>query len=293
MNRRHLLSLLPVLAATPVLAQSPAGPPGRKRRERPPPEQIKDPRATEFLFGPPEHQWRILVGLPDAPPPPDGYSVIFSLDGDTTFPALWNHRAARAPEAPVILFAITYPGENRRWYDLTSRAMSPTQPIEGQRRAPTDRSTGGRDAFLSMIGDDLLPELARRHPINTSDMTLYGHSLGGLFVMHTLLTRPHLFARYVAADPSLWWNAGETQRETETFAGGVIATGRPIDPAIRLLVAKSGQPAPGRNDDMADYVDQLSRIAGLDVTYHPYPKEGHGSLIGPTTADALDLHLAR
>jgi uncharacterized protein len=35
---------------------------------------------------------------------------------------------------------------------------------------------------------------------------LFGHSFGGLFVVHVLLTQPQAFAEYIAASPSIWWS---------------------------------------------------------------------------------------
>lgn len=280
-GRRPLLGLLAAAAARPAL--------GQPRRD--PPPQVADPRASHFAFGPEGRQWRILVGLPAVPPPAQGYSVILSLDGATTFPHFWQHRQDRAAQAPVILAAIGYEGANRRWYDLTSRAMAPIAPILFYRAPPADRLTGGREAFLAMIADQLLPELARRYPLDRDDMTIYGHSLGGLFVVHALLSRPGLFARYVAADPSVWWNAGESQREAAAFAAGVRAAGGTIRPGVRLMVAQAGRARQHHPHDPTALVRMLSDLGGLEILYRPYPQENHGSLMAPSTGDALALHL--
>lgn len=264
---------------------------GQPRPDLPP--EIADPRVSHFAFGPRDDQWRILVGLPDAPPPAQGYSAILALDGGRSFPHFWRHRESGAPQAPVILFGIGYEGANRRWRDLTSRAMAPVVPIAFYRPPPADRLTGGRDAFLMMIADMLLPELGRRYPLDRSDMTIYGHSLGGLFVLHALFSRPRLFARYVAADPSVWWNAGESQREAQAFAGGVAAAGGLIDPTIPVMIAQAGLARQDHPHDPTSLVRILSRIRGLEVMYRPYPQESHGTLMKPSTADALNLHLSR
>ncbi len=93
------------------------------------------------------------MGLPDVLPPPEGYSAILSLDGATTFPRFWRHRQERAPRSPVILFAITYEGANRRWFDLTSRAMKPVAPILFYRAPPAARRPPDRRA-RGVSGDD-------------------------------------------------------------------------------------------------------------------------------------------
>lgn len=281
--RRHVLTLLAAGLASPAIAQA----------RRDPLEGITDPRASSFAFGPQGDAWRIVVGLPDTPPPGQGYSMILSLDGRKTFRHLWQHRAATAPQAPVILCGISYDGPNRRWRDLTSRAMAPVVPLPFYRPPPADRQTGGRDAFLAMIADQLLPELGRRYPLDRADMTIYGHSLGGLFVLHALFTRPRLFARYVAADPSVWWNDGESQREAKAFAGGVTAAGGRIDPGIQVMIAQAGRARQDHPHDPTSLVRILSGIAGVEVLYRPYPREDHGSLMEPSTGDALNLHLWR
>ena len=239
-QRRHLIggaiaSSMIASMASAQDAQHPSQQPARR---------VVDPRATWFDMGPTDRPWRIFVGLPKITPPPGGYSLMVALDGNATFPTLW---------------------------DL---------------RGPGERPTGGQDAFLAMISDDLLPRLMRDLPIDRSDMTLYGHSLGGLFVLHALFSRPDLFARHVAADPSTWWNAGEMLREAAAFRGGVLAAGGRLTPARPLLIANAGARSP-------DILAPLSGLPGLDLIHRPHPDESHGSLIDPSLRQALDLHLGR
>ena len=166
-------------------------------------------------------------------------------------------------------------------------------PIPFYRAPPADYVTGGREAFLAMIADELLPELARRYRIDRGDMTIYGHSLGGLFVVHALLSRPHLFARYVASDPSVWWNAGESQREAMAFAAGVTASGGAVRPRIQVMIAQAGRARQGHPHDATALVAILSRVPGIEMLYRPYPREDHGTVMGLAAGDALDLHLWR
>lgn len=274
------------LGATASRAQDRTG--QRRPRGQQPAERIADPRATHFQIGPADKPWRIFLGLPAVPPPATGYSALVALDGNASFPALWHLREQIAPQQPVMLVGIGYPVETRndttrRWFDLTSPGKQPV-PAQPGLRGPGDRPTGGQDAFLTMIADALLPLLRRDHQVDISALTFFGHSLGGLFVLHTLFTRPGLFARYAAADASTWWNAGEALREAAAFRGGVLAAGGRLDPARPLLVANSGDRRPPILDALAD-------LPGLDLIHRPHPDESHGSLIGPAAADALALHL--
>ncbi|RSH76724.1 uncharacterized protein EHS24_005300 [Apiotrichum porosum] len=268
----------------------------------PPPQQaevIEDPLATTFELGSQQDDgvvWRILVGLPNVPAPVEGYSAFISTDGNATFPVLWHQREQLAPEAPVALIGIGYPcstrfDQARRWYDLTSPHM--VQPAAEPSRGPGDHRTGGREALLDMVQTLLLPALKQRIPLNMSNLTLYGHSLGGLFTVHAMLTRPRLFTRYVAADPSTWWNSGEIVREARVFLGGVAAAGGRVTPRTSLWICQSGawngakanRPAPH------DLVSSLGGVEGLHVTLTEYPDETHGSLIEPSLAQTLLLHV--
>ncbi|SMO81435.1 alpha/beta hydrolase [Paracoccus laeviglucosivorans] len=294
LSRRGLLAALPLVLATGALAQ--------EQRRRPgdgPAEIIDDPRATTFQIGPSAAPWEILVGMPSVPAPPQGYSAIIAVDGNATFPIFWHHRQMLAPDAPVVLVGVGYPGghrfdTDRRWNDLTSTAMQPVVPTGERLRGPGDRPTGGREALLMMIERQLLPELGGRVALNADDLTLYGHSLGGLFVLHALFTRPRLFRHFAAADPSTWWNSGEAMREAVAFAGGIAAAGGQLAQPTDLLIARSGGKRRGDTNpqpETPEIVTALSGIGGLRVTYRPHPDESHGSLIAPSAAEAMRQHL--
>ena len=57
---------------------------------------------------------------------------------------------------------------------------------------------------------------AQGAPLNLARATLFGHSLGGLFVLETLRADPTLFARWVAVSPSLWWSTPSPDIATPT-----------------------------------------------------------------------------
>ena len=69
-------------------------------------------------------------------------------------------------------------------------------------RVPT---SGGADKFLKFMGTELIPEIQRRYRTEPFRI-LAGHSLGGLFALHVLITRPTLFQSSIAVSPSLEWD---------------------------------------------------------------------------------------
>lgn len=292
-SRRDVLAGL-TLAATSGLATKANSQPAPKLARI-----IDDPRASSFDIGPDGKAWRVLVGLPDVPAPPEGYSAIVATDGNASFPGLWDARQQLAPDAPVVLIGVGYPTDytidtERRWLDLTSPGQPPQTVAERMMNNGQDRETGGRDAFLGMIADSILPAVHQRVGLNMRDLTLYGHSLGGLFTLHALYTRSEVFARYVASDPSVWWNNGEALREAAAFAGGIEAAGGVVSPPIRLLIARSAAlSTDNRLQSVPALVEILRGIDGLDVVYQPYPDETHGSLAGVMRDQVLLLHLGK
>src|SRR3546814_4655171 len=76
-----------------------------------------------------------------------------------------------------------------------------TPPGSGDSRIK--RPTGGADAFLDFIEHDLKPAVAAAAKVDPGRQAIFGHSLGGQFVLYTMITRPQLFDTYLAASPSM------------------------------------------------------------------------------------------
>ncbi|WP_235829702.1 alpha/beta hydrolase [Frigidibacter oleivorans] len=301
LGRRALIGSALAAAAMPALLP-------RALRAQPargndaPAERIDDPRAIAFDLGPAEAPWRIFVGLPAVAAPAGGHSLLLAVDGNATFPLLWHARERLAPDAPVLIAGIGYPTDQR--FDLERRFLDLTPATAADylgRRQGTP--TGGRDALLAMIEDRLLPRLAADHGIDPAARSFYGHSLGGLFALHVLFRRPALFGAIAAADPSLWWNGGSVLQEEAAFRTGVAAAGGSFARPLQLLVQNSGQRPPradGQPDprgegqlEAREMAARLAGIGGLSVRYRRLAETSHGSLIAPSLADALALHLGR
>lgn len=169
--------------------------------------------------------------------------------------------------------------------------------------------TGGADAFLAFLADELRPALAEAFPIDTDDATLTGQSFGGLFVLYALLHRPDAFRRYLAVSPSLWWNG-----RALLDAAARIVESRPA-PVARLYMcvgelehrARFSQqfsaPVPedvrevlrailGNIDFPGDMftMEQILRRWRSDqfsVESHVYPEEGHETIMGAALSRGL------
>jgi len=70
--------------------------------------------------------------------------------------------------------------------------------------------SGRADAFLNFVRNELVPEIDRKFPSDTTKKILAGHSLGGYFAMYALLEEikgnQDVFRGFIAASPSLHYN---------------------------------------------------------------------------------------
>ena len=175
--------------------------------------------------------YRVQVAIPFAPAPQNGYAVLYMLDGDAyfgTYSFAARMRALLGELQPAVVVGIGYPeGESdlkavfvRRQYDLTPTPIDPKEAAQaGLSTDPT--ALGGADAFLQVIEREVKPRVAALLPVDSSRGILFGHSLGGLFALHTLFTHPESFRTYLVLSPSIWFNHQVVLGNEAKFAAAV------------------------------------------------------------------------
>jgi uncharacterized protein len=136
----------------------------------------------------------------------DGDAHILHTSGTVNFLA----RNGRAPE--MIVVGITNTDRTR---DLTPTRPKAVRP-DGTPQFPT---AGGADKFLKFIETELIPRVEKQY--RTEPFRAFaGHSLGGLFALHAMVSRPELFNAYIAVSPSTQWDDFEVVKRVETFFDG-------------------------------------------------------------------------
>ncbi|MCD7100042.1 alpha/beta hydrolase-fold protein [Stenotrophomonas sp. MMGLT7] len=199
--------LAPALAApaAPALAPAPEAPAAAVQVAGTQQWDMRSPQGRDY---------RIFLYRPDGAAPPDGYPVLYVLDGNAMFlTAVETVQAiARRPDAgavalPVIV-GIGYPDGT----DVRSARVLDLTPVAARNPQNGRMSGGGADAFADFIQHAVEPAVAGRVPVDRERQALFGHSFGGLFVLHVLATRPQAFSTWLAASPSLWFGDG-TVRE--------------------------------------------------------------------------------
>jgi predicted alpha/beta superfamily hydrolase len=241
--------------------------------------------------------YRLFVAVPRAPAPKDGFPVIYILDGNIFFGIASDGQGIRQMRnelASAIVVGIGYPS-----YDgvkqLSTRKKDLTTPISPARLRPDEKdyvdNNGGMDDFLHVIEREIKPRIAKLAPINASNQALFGHSLGGLTVLHALFTEPSAFQTYIASSPSIWWNDKSVLADEATFSKEVTASH--LQPRILIDVGGLEPDSDTGGRMISNAVDLGKRLKELKggpayaVQTVVFPDETHSSVMPAAISRAL------
>lgn len=245
-------------------------------------------------------KYRIMVCKPDMPAPATGFPVIYMLDANAAFGSMAEtvRLRTRGPHMlePAVVVGIGYETDqpfetNRRFYDYTVYADKDEFP---ERKDGFEwPATGGADLFLAFIEEELKPLIEQEILIDRSRQTLFGHSLGGLFVLYTLFTKRPTFQVYAAGSPSIWWKNKFLFPLAERFAEAEQES--PVESLQTSLLIGVGS----QEQDMVVNAKQMyerlstSNVPGLQVDYRCFDEENHLSVILPYMGRVVRFALAR
>ncbi|WP_158265441.1 alpha/beta hydrolase [Blastopirellula marina] len=268
-----------------------------------PGSEVFDVRSKQGL------DYRIFLSIPDQSPPPEGFPVLFVLDGNAYFPlaATLSRFQARGPRSGLVIVGIGYPTDDafhmqRRTFDMTTKADPKKLPPSRGGRGWHE--SGGADQFLEFIKNELRPLVAKKVAIDGERHAIVGHSFGGLFVMHTLFTHPNSFQTYIAISPSGWWNDYALLQEEKVFSRDVDSLEKPVRLLIEVgeleLSGKEGPaaslaPTPAMKEfgTTEDFAKRLSSVKSksCEVRFKIYDGESHGSVVPRAMIDAIRFSL--
>lgn len=190
--------------------------------------------------------YRITIAKPYAQPPKGGYPVVYVLDGGAYFGTFAGAARLRSVPgagelAPAIIVGVSYPSESmlvaqtRRLLDLTHNAPDAETLARDAATGPVEY--GGADAFYKVIEIEIRPRVAAVAQVAPGKDVLFGHSLGGLFVLHTMFQHPDAFRTYLALSPSIHWT-GRSVLEDEAAFSAKVTVGKT---APRLFIGVGGE----------------------------------------------------
>jgi len=197
------------------------------------------------------------------------YPVLYMTDGDGHM----GHTAATVQFltqngriSDLIVVGVTNTDRTR---DLTP-AKSTNKNPNGELQFPT---SGGADNFLKFFETELIPEIEKQYRVQPYRI-FAGHSLGGLFAIHAMISKPGLFNSYVAVSPSLQWENGDTLKRAEEFLKNQK------EMKVTLFVSLGNEPgAIGESFDRFKEVLSKTNIKGFDWQAERMADEDHGSVV--------------
>lgn len=146
------------------------------------------------------------------------YPVLYLLDGDMYFYGLSgivrqlsSFGATICPESIIVAI----PNTNR------NRDLTPFDPED------STYHSSGIEMFTKFIGNELIPFIDKKYS-TLPHRTLIGHSLGGSFVISTLINHKNLFTNYLAIDPGLkfhdyrFFNQAIREIEQKSYEGKAL-----------------------------------------------------------------------
>lgn len=204
----------------------------------------------------------------------EGFAVLYLLDGANNFrhvstTADFLATANRIPGLLVVAILNTDRGR-----DMTPVSSDPDDTAIA-------RNQGGAEQFQNFLRDELFSYIKENY--KTRDYRiLAGHSLGGLFAIHTLTTQPEMFNAYLAISPSLQWSNQAMVNQAEQF----LAASDSLQRDLYMAIA----------NETGETLAAMRKLTGVLTEYSPQgfrwdfermESEHHGSVILPGTYEGL------
>jgi len=204
---------------------------------------------------------------------PDGYSsnesrypVLYVLDGDIAFGmaasiSRYLQLGNNIPETIVV--GIGYGSLNKSVVKKRNRDYRPEQ-------------TGGADNFLEFINKELIPYIDENYRTVPGDRIINGYSLGGLFCLYTLFTKPESFNGYIIGSPNLSWDNYSIYNYEENSSEKIA------DKKLNIFISVGSDESEERYFNPVDSL--VTRIQQHDysgVSLETKVFEGSGHLEGP------------
>jgi uncharacterized protein len=207
----------------------------------------------------------------------DTYPVLYLLDGEANFEytAPMVRYLADTERIPEMIVVAIHSG------DVAQRTRDLTPPSQAEIDNRFSPGNGGADAFLSFIGDELIPYVEKTYRTRPYRI-LVGHSFGGLFAIHALVSKPKLFNAYIAIDPTISWNNGAEIVRARNF----LSQGQELQADVFITAANAfGGTEPGI-DDLVAALD-ANKARGFRWNFEWMKDENHLSIPLPSIYSGL------
>lgn len=202
------------------------------------------------------------------------YPVIYLLDSETNFHYLTGfiEKLSQGPYAYVPeMIVVGIVNTNR------SRDLTPTPIIDKKTKQLDTKNSGGNEAFISFIQQELFPWVDGHYRTENYKI-LIGHSFGGITALNILLNHTKMFDAYLVHDPSIWFDNQVLLKRFEATAKTDLSN-------RRLYLTQAGEPF--NNTELNDHFTSNKKFKALldngkfqnlNWQFQQYENEDHGSI---------------
>ena len=149
--------------------------------------------------------YRVMVSTPFMFDPAVAYPVVYVLDANVFFGTVTDavyFLSFSKTVAPAIVVGIGYQSDDLNvWLRERRLDLTPTASATPSDAGPS----GGGDAFLRVVEEEVKPLIRSRFKIDDAKQTLFGMSFGGLAALRGMFRNPTAYSAYIVASPSIWW----------------------------------------------------------------------------------------
>jgi len=219
-------------------------------------------------------RYLLYVGLPQSygQDPARRYPVVYVTDGYWDFSKISGIGGALAYDRVVpefITIGLGYSGTDLNYGDLRRWELSPV-PVGDK-----GENSGHAGEFLQVLKTRIIPLVDAEYRTDRSYRVLAGASLGGLFVLYTMLNSPDLFQGYVAATPAVTLGDDWLFRYEDQFAKSGATLNR------RLYMTVGGNESPAYLDGIIRFNQRLAarRYPGFAYEFRIVEGERHSGSV--------------
>jgi predicted alpha/beta superfamily hydrolase len=133
------------------------------------------------------------------------YPVVYLTDPQWDFALVWSTCGNLVFDQAIpecIVVGIGYHGEG---LDYDALRVLDLAPVVDPHLDPPGSAGGGAAGFLRVVEHEVVEFVERTFRTDPACRVLAGSSLGGLFALYTMFSRPGLFQAFVAASPAVLW----------------------------------------------------------------------------------------
>ncbi len=224
-------------------------------------------RSAIFDSADKQRHYKVWLAIPNGDAPQAGRPALVILDGNAAMSKLNEALLGRIAKAKApVLVAVGY--QTALPFDIPSRTRdyTPPGPMSGHPIYKEDQG-GGSEAFRQLLLDSILPWAESQTRINKNELSLWGHSYGGLFVLDTFYSEPERFRHYYAASASLGWGKDVMLTRARALSHVALA-------GKQLQLDEGDMPAQDKNAQLVE----ILKLKGINADYRVYPGLSHGPM---------------